>query len=267
MLEEKIGGRFIREWKQDDNRANLVIVHGVSEHCGRYTHVAEFFHRRGFNVYTGDLLGHGLSDGARVYIKSADDYIEDVDFFIDRIQDKKPVFILGHSMGGFVALYYGVRRGSSRINGLVVTSPYLKERLPIPQAKLAFGRAAAAIYPKLRLKSGIRSNMVCRDEEVCGKYEKDPLNTDFVTVGWFTAMEAARKYTLENINKLNYPCLMLQAGEDVIVDPEANRRLFQAIPAEDKEFELFKGFYHEILNDPGKEKVLSRIYEWLERRI
>ncbi len=267
MLEEKIGGRFIREWKQDNNRANLVIVHGVSEHCGRYIHVAEYFHRRGFNVYTGDLLGHGLSDGARVYIKSADDYIDDVDLFISRIQDNKPIFILGHSMGGFVTLYYGVKRGNSQVKGLVVTSPYLKERLPIPKAKLVFGRVAAALYPKLRIKSGIKSQMVCRDEEVCSKYEKDLLNTDFVTAGWFTAMESARKYTLENISRLTCPCLMLQAGEDVIVDPEANSRFFEGIPAEDKEFELYKDFYHEILNDPEKERALSRIYEWLNRRI
>lgn len=267
MLEEKIGSRFIREWKQDNNRANLVIVHGVSEHCGRYTHVAEYFHQRGFNIYTGDLLGHGLSDGARVYIKKADDYIEDVNFFISRIRDNKPVFILGHSMGGFITLYYGIRCSNSPVNGLVVTSPYLKEKLPIPKAKLIFGRAAAALYPKLRLKSGIRSPMVCRDEDVCSKYKKDPLNTDFVTVGWFAAMEAARKYTLENISRLTYPCLMLQAGEDVIVDPETNRRFFEGIPAEDKEFELYKDFYHEILNDPEKENALSRIYEWLDRRI
>jgi len=267
MLEEKIGGRFIREWKQNSNRANLVIVHGVSEHSGRYIHVAEYFHQRGFNVYTGDLLGHGLSDGARVYIKSADDYIEDVDFFISRIRDSRPVFILGHSMGGFITLYYGIRRSSLPVNGLVVTSPYLKERLPVPKVKLIFGRAVAAVYPKLRLKSGIRSYMVCRDEEVCSKYEKDPLNTDFVTAGWFTVMEAARNYTLENIGRFNCPCLMLQAGEDVIVDSEANRCFFEGIPAEDKEFELYRNFYHEILNDPEKERALSRIYEWLNVRI
>lgn len=94
MLEEKIGGRFIREWKRDDNKANLIIVHGVAEHCGRYIHVAEYFHGKGYNVYTGDLVGHGLSDGTRVYVKGADDYIEDVNFFIGRVSDNRPTFKL-----------------------------------------------------------------------------------------------------------------------------------------------------------------------------
>ena len=267
MLEEKIGGRFIREWKRDDNTANLIIVHGVAEHSGRYIHVAEYFHERGFNVYTGDLLGHGLSDGHRVYINSADDYIEDVNFFIRRVENNRPTFILGHSMGGFITLYYGVKWHNPKINGLIVSSPYLKERIDIPKSKLVLGRAVAKLYPKLNLKSGIKSYMVCRDKEVCRKYEEDKLNTSTVTVGWFVAMEKARKYTIENVRSFHYPCLMLQAGGDIIVDPGANKSYFEDIPVKDKEYELYEGFYHEILNDPEKEKALGRIYGWIEARI
>ncbi len=267
MLEEKIEGRFIREWKKEDNSANLIIVHGVAEHSGRYIHVAEYFHERGFNVYTGDLVGHGLSDGTRVFIKSADDYLEDVSFFIRRVEDTKPTFILGHSMGGFIALYYGVKCHNPKIKGIIVSSPYLKERLDIPPSKLVFGRVVAKLYPKLRLKSGIKSYMVCRDKEVCRKYEEDELNTSTVTVGWFAEMEKARKYSIENVPSFHYPCLMLQAGGDIIVDPRANKSYFESIPVQDKEFELFQGFYHEILNDPERERALSKIYEWLKPRI
>jgi len=267
MLEEKIGGRYIREWKSEDNAANIIIVHGVAEHSGRYTHVAEYFHDRDYNVYTGDLVGHGLSDGPRVFIKSADDYLEDVNFFISRVEDSKPTFILGHSMGGFITLYYGVKCHNPKISGIIVSSPYLRERLDIPKSKLMFGRAVAKVYPKLRLKSGIKSYMVCRDEEVCREYEEDKLNTSTVTVGWFVAMEKARKYTVENVRSFHYPCLMLQAGGDIIVDPRANKSYFESIPVEDKEYELYDGFYHEILNDPEKEKALRRVYEWIESRI
>jgi len=173
MIEEKIEGRFIREWKRDDNKANIVIVHGVAEHSGRYIHAAEYFQEKGFNVYTGDLVGHGLSDGPRVFIKSADDYIDDVNLFIRRVENSKPTFILGHSMGGFIALYYGVKCHNPKIKGLIVSSPYLKERLDIPYGKVLFGRAVAKLYPGLALKSGIKSYMVCRDKEVCRKYEED----------------------------------------------------------------------------------------------
>ncbi len=267
MLEQKIGGRYIREWKRNDNKANLVIIHGVAEHSGRYIHAGSYFHERGFNVYTGDLVGHGLSDGQRVLIRSADEYIEDLNFFIKRIKDSKPTFILGHSMGGFIALYYGVKYHNPGVKGLIVSSPYLKERLDIPAGKLLLGRMMARLYPGFALKSGIMSSMLCRDSEVCREYEEDSLITDTVTVGWFAAMEKARKYTLENVQTFHYPCLMLQAGADVVVDPNINKNFFDSIPVKDKEFELYKDFYHEILNDPEKDKVFGRICQWIEKRV
>jgi lysophospholipase len=212
-------------------------------------------------------VGHGKSDGTRVFVDSADDYLEDLNFFIERVDNNMPTFILGHSMGGFITLLYGVKCHNPKIKGLIVSSPYLKERLDIPNSKLVFGRVAAKLYPKLVLKSGIKSYMVCRDKEVCRKYEEDKLNTDFVTVGWFVAMEKARKYAAENVRSFYYPCLMLQAGGDIIVDARANKSYFESIPIEDKEFELYEDFYHEILNDPEKERPLSRIYDWIEKRI
>jgi len=267
VLEEKVGGRFIREWKRDDNTANLIIVHGVGEHSGRYMHIGSYFYEKGINVYTGDLVGHGLSDGTRVFVNNADRYIEDVNFFISRVENSKPTFILGHSMGGFITLYYGVKYLNPKIKGLILSSPYLKERLDIPPIKLAFGRAVAKLYPKLPLKSGIKSYMVCRDKDVCKKYEQDKLNTATVTVGWFAAMEKVRKYTIDNASSFHYPCLMLQAGGDIIVDPVVNKSYFESIPVMDKEFELYEGFYHEILNDPERERALSRIYDWIEKRL
>lgn len=267
MKEQKVGSTFIREWKQEGNKANIVIIHGIAEHSGRYIHVAEYLHQRGINVYTGDLTGHGLSDGARVFVKTADEYLDNVRFFLSRIEDNKPIFLLGHSMGGFIVLHYGVKEQDTRVKGIIASSPYLKERLDISPVKLAFGRAAAKAYPKLKLNTGIKSRMVCRDKEVCRKYEEDKLNTTFATVGWFVEMEKARRYTIDNAGSFRCPCLMLQAGNDVIVDPEANRRFFDSMGTEDKEFEIYEDFYHEILNDPEKEKVLQRIYEWIEARI
>ena len=164
-------------------------------------------------------------------------------------------------------MLYGVKCHNPKIKGLIVSSPYLKERLDIPPAKLAFARAVAKVCPKLSLKSGIKSYMVCRDKDVCRKYEKDRLNTNTMTVGWFGAMEKARKCTIENVLSFHYPCLMLQAGNDIIVDSKVNKSYFESIPVEDKEFELYEDFYHEILNDPERERALSRIYEWIEARI
>jgi len=74
----------------------VVIVHGVCEHSGRYDETAGFLTGRGYAVDAFDLRGHGKSEGKTVYVESFDDYLNDLDVFLDRVRKKlpgKPVFL------------------------------------------------------------------------------------------------------------------------------------------------------------------------------
>lgn len=267
MVEEKIGKMFIREWEQEESKANIVIIHGVGEHSGRYKHVGEYFFGQGFNVYTGDLVGHGLSDGERVFVKSAEDYFENVNFFLSRIKNDKPIYLLGHSMGGFIVLYYALKASNPKISGIILSSPYVKLKLKVPAWKLAFGKIIAKWMPKTRLQNGIKADMVCRDPNVCKTYGVDNLNCRTVTAGWFVALENGRHEMMQQANKIQCPCLMLQSGNDVIVDGAATREFFESIGSLDKEFVMYNDFNHEMLNDPEKEKPLSKINQWICDRL
>ena len=68
----------------------LVIVHGLKDHSGRYADLAAHLALRGFAVYAADLRGHGRSEGTRVWVDSFDDYVDDLDVFMKRVQDKEP---------------------------------------------------------------------------------------------------------------------------------------------------------------------------------
>lgn len=267
MAELKIGGTYVREWKNPGNKANLVIIHGVGEHSGRYKHVADYFTDREINVYTGDLIGHGRSDGPRVYIRSAEDYLSNVRFLVNRVDDDKPIFILGHSMGGFIVLYYGIRDQDPRVKGIIATSPYIKAKLAIPKWKVLAGKAMGRLAPGFRLENGIGIDTICRDKAVCRAYGQDELNCPTVTAGWFVALEKARRELCRNAAGFYYPCFILQAGEDLIVDPEATGRFFESLQVEDKTLKLYDGFYHEILNDPGKEEAMEAIHSWIVQRL
>jgi alpha-beta hydrolase superfamily lysophospholipase len=267
MWEGKINETYLREWVGSESKANIVIIHGVGEHSGRYIKTAQNLFEGGFNIYTGDLIGHGLSDGQRVYISSIQDYMNNVDFFISRIQNDKPLFLLGHGMGGLIVLYYMLFWNKKNIKGVIASSPYIKDKIKIPAVKYFLGKAAGTLFPKLRIESGLKGEMVCRDKEVAHKYDEDRLNCSKVTAKWFVEIEKARYKLVQQWASFDSPCLILQAGEDLAVDAEGVRRFYQEIKSVDKEFVLYKDFYHEILNDPERSKVIDKINSWINERV
>ena len=90
-------------------RAAAVIVHGLCEHQGRYDYLADLFHQAGIGTYRFDHRGHGRSEGERTYYDDFNELLDDTNVVVDMaIADNPdlPVFLIGHSMGGFtVALY------------------------------------------------------------------------------------------------------------------------------------------------------------------
>lgn len=267
MWEGKVSSTYVREWVSENNKANIVIIHGVGEHSGRYIETAEKLFDLGFNIYTGDLLGHGLSDGTRIFIESIDDYMDNVDFFINRVKNDMPLFILGHSMGGLIVLYYMLSNKDRNIRGVIASCPYIKDKIEIPVIKYVIGKTAATIFPKLRIESGLIGGMVCRDKEIAGKYDTDPLNCSKVTARWFVELGKARINLILQSKNFDSPCLLLQAGGDVVGDPESVQQFYEGIGSQDKEFVLYNEFFHEILNDPERDKVIDKIGSWISERV
>lgn len=267
MWEGKVQSTYVREWVSEDCKANLVIIHGVGEHSGRYIETAENLHQAGFNIYTGDLVGHGLSDGPRIYIKSIEDYLKDVEFFIGRIKNDRPVFLLGHSMGGLIVLYYMLIRRDERIKGVIASSPYIQDKIKIHTLKYIIGKTAAALCPRLKIESGLKGEMVCRDKEIAQQYNNDVLNCSKVTAKWFLELEKARFKLVSDQKDFTSLCLILQAGADIVVDADGVQQFYQEISSVNKEFVLYDEFYHEILNDPKRSMVIDKILEWLNKRI
>ena len=261
---------FYQTWKPSGKaKAIVVIAHGIGEHSTRYTHVAEHLTRFGFTAWALDHRGHGRSGGKRGHVESFDDYLTDVGQMIRIAKDHHPgikTFLVGYSLGGLIAAYFAEKH-PSELDGLIASGPALREKMKVPAVKVFLAKTLSGIMPTFTNNTGLDPNLLSHDKEVVRKYVEDPLVHKVVTARWFTEYRRAQNETMQGAEKLTMPCLIIQGGADGIVDPSATNEFFKKIKSSDKTLKVYEGFYHESMNEVGKESVLGDLDTWLAARI
>jgi alpha-beta hydrolase superfamily lysophospholipase len=260
-----------RSWTPRDPRGVLVIVHGLAEHGGRFRETAEFFAAQGWVMFAGDLRGHGLSPdapgGGRVHVRRFTDYFKDVEAFTDvarQANESLPLFLLGHSMGGLIAISY-LLHNPADLAGAVISSPALAthpEFRPPLLLRLLVG-LLSRLTPGARFPSDLDTSALSRDPAVVKAYAEDPLVSKKVSARWYAEMLKAMKLANAQAGTLRTPLLLMQSGADRLVDPEAPVRWAAAAPAGLVEQVTWEGFYHEMFNEPGRDQVRARTLGWL----
>ncbi|MFL5895882.1 MAG: alpha/beta hydrolase [Thermoleophilaceae bacterium] len=268
---EGVGGNDIywQSWLPDRApRAIVALAHGASEHSGRYAWTAEQLTARGYGVYALDHRGHGRSSGSRALVDRMANVVADLGTLIERAAGEHPErgrpFLLGHSMGGGVALAYATRHQET-LEGLIVSAPLAVLEAASPLQRIA-GRVLSAIAPKAGVYD-IDSSTVSRDPEVVRDYDSDPLNHH----GKLPARTVAE---LSNeverfpaaIPALKLPLLVLVGTGDQLVPPRASDFVYEMASSDDKTIKRYDGLYHEILNEPERETVVADIADWLDAR-
>jgi acylglycerol lipase len=261
---------YYQHWQPESNpKAILLIVHGLAEHCGRYMNIVNHFVPLGYAVYGLDHVGHGKSEGTRVYVDKLADYTEPLKTYFDMLRGwhpGKPVFILGHSMGGLIAAVYLLDH-QDEFKGAIISAPAVKISDSISPVTLLMGKLLSNITPKAGLLA-LDTGAVSSDPQVVSAYINDPL----VYTGKTTARLAAemlggmQRVTAE-VASLHIPMILVQGSADKLVDPDGARMLYDKASSMDKTLKIYTGFYHEVFNEPGRAQVLKDVEDWLAAHI
>ncbi len=247
-------------------RAVVTIAHGFGEHGGRYAEVAARLNQAGYVVYAPDHHGHGRSAGRRGRIVLAD-AVADLDLFLQSVAvERNPgsaQFLLGHSMGGALALRYAIAH-QRRLSGMVLSAPLAE--LESGAALRSLARALGLVAPWLPV-SRIDPQLVSRDATVVQAYVDDPLNHHGAISAAVAREFVCHVQTLaEDVRQLTLPTLLLWGTEDRLCPPRGAQMLAERIGAEDLSTDAYEGLFHELLNEPEREQVMRRIVAWLDRR-
>jgi|HubBroStandDraft_6_1064221.scaffolds.fasta_scaffold23749_2 acylglycerol lipase len=250
------------------SRAEIVIVHGFGEHSGRYSALSEHLACRGFTVTAYDHRGHGQSDGLPGHIQRFSDYEDDLDCVISavRARSDRNIFLIGHSMGGLVALRY-LGRAGRKISAAVISAPLLGFAIRVPAHKAIIGRVSARLSPRFRMNNGIDPMVLCRDKDICLAYAQDPLVNHLVSARWFSEAMRGMDEARELAAKISNPVLVMHGTEDKLASLSATQQVFERIASVDKELVIYQGFYHELFNEPQKRELYELTADWLQRRI
>ena len=261
---------YFQSWlPESEPKAVLLIVHGLAEHSGRYMNVVNYFVPLGYAVYGFDHLGHGKSDGTRVYVKRFDDYTNTLKVYFDMIhrwQPEKPIFLVGHSMGGLISAVYLLDH-QAELAGAVLSGAAVKVPSNITPAILLLGKMLSALIPRFGLL-GLDANGVSRDPAVVRAYVSDPLvHTGKTTARLAAEMLKAMQYVSGQTTKITLPIMIAQGRADKLVDPAGAQMLYDAVGSTDKNIRIYDGLYHEVFNEPEHDKVLRDVEEWLEAHL
>ena len=285
-------------WLPEGSRPRGVVqlVHGISEHMGRYDGLARFLAGQGFAVAGHDHLGHGqTAAGPEEYgflgeRDGWDHLVADVKALRDRMGERfsgLPYFLLGHSMGSFVARTYLIRFPGT-VDGCLLSGTG-QESAPL----LAFGRLAASLLCVLR-GSNTRSafitslslgaynrqfrpnrtpnDWISRDQAVVDAYCADPLCQFVPTVGMFRDMLGGLQFIGRPANCArmdpNTPVFLFSGDKDPVGGCGKGVRkvenLFRSAGVRDLTVKLYPEGRHEMFHELNRDEVYGDVLAWLE---
>jgi len=265
-------------WDLPSPRGRVVIAHGYGEHGERYRHTAGWLNREGWAVSTLDHRGFGRSGGTRGDAGGIVAPVEDLTLFLrqermhdaaERIADPlvpapapRPQILLGHSFGGLVALLTLLWHPDV-LDALIVSSPALKLR-DLPASLKVLQRFMAWVAPHRPVSVPGDKSLVCSDPALVEGYREDPLCHRFVTAGFLESMREGREELLRMGAELDRPILLLEAGQDTVVDPDGAEPLWSAVRPGLLQRHRLDGFFHEIFHDRGRAEAERLAAQWLD---
>jgi alpha-beta hydrolase superfamily lysophospholipase len=279
-------------------KAVVQVAHGMAEHSARYARLAEALTASGYAVYANDHRGHGgtANEADHGYFADHDGWdtvVADLRAVTDFAREEHPglpVFLLGHSMGSFLARAY-VIEDSRELSGIVLsgtagdpgllgkvggavahTEARLRGRRHVSTLldKLTFGQYNAAFKP-----NRTDFDWLSRDDAEVDLYVADPLCGKTFTSGFFADLLGG----LAGINdrrqvarvRRDLPILLVAGAADPV---GANGKGVQAVAAQyesvgvaDVTCTVYPQARHEIFNETNRDEVTADLVEWLDTHL
>lgn len=253
---------FMAKSLPEDMAATVVVVHGLAEHSGRYKYLEEKLNDANIGVYRFDHRGHGQSQGEETHYKDFNELTDDVNHIVELAKGENPnlpIFIIGHSMGGFGVAAFGTKY-PNKVDGIVISGGLTRDH---------YGTISSVpedLADDFRLPNELTDG-VCSVEEVRLDYVNDPLNKKSFTVGLARSLASGVDWLSKRAEVFNYPVLLLHGQLDSLVSYKDSLDFFSEISSKDKQVKIYGNLFHEIFNEYARDEVIGDVIVWMQNRM
>ncbi len=252
-----------------DPKGVVILSHGFGEHARRYDHVARRFGAAGLVTYVLDHRGHGRSGGKRVRVKDVSEYTGDFATLVGiagREYPGVPKIVLGHSMGGGIVFAYGSDRPTD-YDLMVLSGPTVAAQEDVKPMLVIVGKALGAVLPGVPMQQ-LDANAVSRDPAVVKAYNEDPLVWHGkVPAGVARALLSVGASMPQRARAITRPVLVVHGSDDSLIPAKGSERMVECLASDDVHLKIYPGLYHEVFNEPERDRVLDDVAAWIGARI
>lgn len=257
-------------WTPDTQlQAVVVLSHGLGEHARRYDHVAQRLGEAGLVTYAPDVRGHGRSGGKRLRVREITEYTEDFATLVGIAARDHPGLkriVLGHSMGGGIVFAYGVERPDD-YDLMVLSGPVVAAQDQVSPLMAAAGKLLGVIVPGFPVQE-LDVDAISRDPAVVAAYKADPMvYHGRIPAGVGRALLQVGETMPRRAPALTVPLLVVHGAQDRLVPVAGSRRLVECVGSSDVELKVYPGLYHEVFNEPERDRVLDDVVCWIVKRV
>lgn len=268
FLRKKDGTQiFFRFWNGKKDMPVLILLHGLGAHSLRYEYMAKYFQKRKYNIYAFDFTGFGKSHQFKGHVESFNTYVNETLSILQLSKIEFPNnrrFIVGEDTGGVVGVHFASHY-QDFLDGLILLSPAAKIKYNIQLQKM-FNALINTLFNKFyQYDLPFTKEMMTRDFKMQSKLQHDELDVKTVTGKFYFAMIEAIKKLNKIASNINLPVYILQAENDLLIDVNSVKELFNNLNSKVKEINILKDFYHSLSIEKNKELVFQLMENWINK--
>jgi alpha-beta hydrolase superfamily lysophospholipase len=250
--------------------ATVVVVHGLGDHSGRYESLAKAMLDASIAMVAFDLPGHGQSPGRRGHISDFREFLTHIDAVRKTMMDHlphTPQVLLGHSMGGNLAVNYVLRAMELNsdlppVDKLVLVAPMLLPPNPPPRPWIFAAWLTGHLLPWIEFRQRFDDADATAPSTDVPIPDDDHLLHGRISMYLATQLLAQGRWALDHARDITVPTLVIDGELDTMVDRAANYH-FTIRMGIHATYQSFSDSSHHPLLAGANEQVIEALTQWI----